>query len=155
MTTGAPIQRGSWDLAVDEPLFVLPGDPYELHRISQDPKLTTADVNLRVDWQTLRRMPLSGAIVFNFKALFTPVAEFRDEPGIPKLLAKVLRDGKKSLMEYKNTWHVEHVVLPMLDKWSEEQIQNGLVDPEWEVATLEESPWFKGWREKWKRQQGF
>jgi cyclase len=25
----------------------------------------------------------------------------------------------------------------------------------WEVATLEESPYFSGWEEKWRRQQGF
>lgn len=150
----APIQRGSWGLEVGEPLFTLPSD---LHgpRLSQDPQLTISDVNLRVDWQTLRRMPLSGAIVFNFKALFTPVTEFRDEPGIPQIVAKVLREGKKPMLDYKNTWHVEHVTLPALDRWSEEQVQSGLVEREWEVATLEESPLFKGWREKWRHQQGF
>lgn len=25
----------------------------------------------------------------------------------------------------------------------------------WEVTTLDEDPWFKGWEEKWHRQQGF
>lgn len=152
---GKPIQRGSWGLEVGKPLFMPPGDPHEFHRLSQNPQLTISDVNLRVDWQTLRRMPLSGAIVFNFKALFTPVEEFRNEPGIPQIVAKVLREGKKPLMEYKNTWHVEHVVLPALDSWGERQVQDGLVEREWEVATLEESPWFKGWREKWRGQQGY
>lgn len=155
LTPGTPIQRGSWGLEVGEPLFMPSGDPHELHRLSQNPELAISNINLRVDWQTLRRMPLSGAIVFNFKALFTPVEEFRNEPGIPQIVAKVLREGKKPLIEYKNTWHVEHVVLPALDTWSEEQVRDGLVEREWEVATLEESPWFKGWREKWRRQQGY
>ncbi|PGH16199.1 hypothetical protein AJ79_01966 [Helicocarpus griseus UAMH5409] len=155
MPTDKPIQRASWGLEVDQPLYMPPGDPHELHRLKQDPSLTISDCYMRVDWQTLRRLPLSSAIVFNFKALFTPVAEFRDEPGVPKLLAKILREGKKELMEYKNTWHVEHVVLPAMDEWTEEQEERGLVERGWEVRTLDESPWFRGWEEKWHKQQGF
>ena len=131
------------------------GDPHEEHRLSQDPNLRLDDCHLRVDWQTLRRLPISASIIFNFKALFTPVAEFRDEPGVPALVAQVLMEGKRNLMEYKNTWHVEHVVLPKLEEWAEEQKDNGLVPRDWEVSTLEDSPLFKNWEEKWHRQQGF
>ncbi|OJD19338.1 hypothetical protein AJ78_00700 [Emergomyces pasteurianus Ep9510] len=155
MPTDKPIQRGSWGLEVGQPLFMPRGDPHELHRLSQNPSLSLSECNMRVDWQTLRRLPLSSSIVFNFKALFTPVAEFRDEPGVPKLIAKILKEGKRSILEYKNTWHVEHVVVPALEKWADEQEENGLVEKGWEVNTLDESPWFKGWEEKWHRQQGF
>jgi len=132
-----------------------PGDPHEQHRLSQNLTLNLSHCYLRVDWQTLRRLPLSGAIVFNYKALFTPVSEFRDEPGIPALLAKILQEGKQNIMEYKNTWHVEHVVLPALEKWSKEQEEKGLVERDWQVSTLEDSPYFKGWQDKWHRQQGY
>lgn len=155
MPTDKPIQRGSWGLEVGQPLFMPGGDPHDQHRLSQDPNLCLADCYLRVDWQTLRRLPLSAAVVFNFKAVFSPVAEFRDEPCVPALVAKVLRDGKKNLMEYKNTWHVEHVVLPKLDEWAKEQEENGLVVKNWQVTTLDDSPWFKNWEEKWHRKQGF
>ncbi|KAK2756553.1 hypothetical protein FQN54_005446 [Arachnomyces sp. PD_36] len=155
MPTDRPIQRGSWGLEVEKPLYMPPGDPHELHRLSQSPNLKLNDCHLRVDWQTLRRLPLSASIIFNFKGLFTPVTEFRDEPGIPKIVAKVLREGKESIMEYKNTWHVHHVVLPALDEWIEEQEENGLVEKGWEVSTLDDSPYYKGWEEKWHRQQGF
>lgn len=155
MPADRPIQRGSWGLEVDQPLFMPPGDPHELHRSSQNPDLRLSECHLRVDWQTLRRLPISGAVVFNFKALFTPVAEFRDEPKVPALVAKILREGKKNLMEYKNTWHVEHVVLPALDQWNKEQEDNGVIEKNWEVSTLDEDPYFKGWEEKWHRQQGY
>jgi hypothetical protein len=161
MPTNAPIQRGSWGLEVGSPLFMPPGDPHEKLRDSQQESLTIDECNLRVDWQTLRRLPLSGGIVFNFKALFTPVREFRDEPYVPALVLKILREGKRSLMEYKNTWHVEHVCIPELEKYAEEQVAKGLVVPEspgeeaWNVSTLQESPYFPGWEEKWHRQQGF
>ncbi|GIC89569.1 heme-dependent oxidative N-demethylase family protein [Aspergillus udagawae] len=155
MPTDKPIQRGSWGLEVGQPLYMPPGDPHEKLRFSQDPSLQLADCNLRVDWQTLRRLPLSAAVVFNFKALFTPVSEFRDEPCVPALVAKVLKEGKDNLMKYKNTWHVEHIVLPKLEEWAKEQEGQGLVDKNWQVATLDESPWFRNWEDKWHRQQGF
>jgi hypothetical protein len=155
MPANAPIQRGSWGLEVGTPLFMPPGDPHEKLREIQNPDLKIEDCHLRVDWQTLRRIPLSGAIVFNFTALFTPVTEFRDEPRIPALLVKILRDGKKHLMDYKGTWHVEHVVLPAFEAWAGEQVEHGVVEGDWDVATLDESPFYEGWEEKWRRQQGY
>ena len=132
-----------------------PGDPHELLRDYQMSDLDISRCNLRVDWQTLRRLPLSGAIVFNFKALFTPVEAFREEPYVPALVLKVLNEGKESLMKYKNTWHTEHVVKPALERWAEEQVEKGWVERGWEVRTLEESPFFEGWEERWRREQGF
>ena len=110
---------------------------------------------MRVDWQTLRRLPLSGAVVFNFKALFTPVTEFRDEPYVPALVLKILNEGKKNLMDYKRSWQIEHVVKPAMEAYHKEQVEKGLVESNWEPHTLEESPYFRGWEEKWHRQQGF
>lgn len=161
MPTDAPIQRGSWGLEIGSPLFMPAGHPHEALRTIQSPDVTVEECNLRVDWQTLRRLPLSGAVVFNFQALFTPVTEFRDEAYVPSLLLKILKEGKKTLMEYKGTWHVEHVCIPELEKYEEEQIAKGMVRPEkaneerWVVSTLDESPYFPGWEEKWHRQQGF
>ncbi|KAF2819292.1 hypothetical protein CC86DRAFT_144358 [Ophiobolus disseminans] len=153
--TEKPIQRGSWGLEVDQPLYMPPGDPHEKLRDTQMDDLALSRCNLRVDWQTLRRLPLSGAVVFNFKALFTPVEDFRDEPYIPGLLLKVLNEGKKSMMEYKNTWHVEHVVKPTMERFHKEQVERGWVPQDWEPHTLEESPWYPGWEEKWRKNQGF
>lgn len=88
-------------------------------------------------------------MVFNFKALFTPVTEFREEKGVPGLVLKVLKEGKRNLMEYKRTWHVEHVVLPCLEDWVREQGEEGQ-----EVSTLEAAPFWEGWEVKWRRAQG-
>ncbi|KAI1387718.1 uncharacterized protein F4822DRAFT_290685 [Hypoxylon trugodes] len=155
MPANKPIQRGSWGFEVDQPLYMPPGDPHEAYRDVQDATLTRSRIHLRVDWQTLRRLPLSGGVVFNFKALFTPLEEFRDEPYIPSLVLKVLREGKKSIMKYKGTWHTEHIVFPALEEYEKEQVKNGIIEKDWEPKTLEESPWFPGWQEKWHRQQGF
>ncbi|KAG5651699.1 hypothetical protein H0H81_007758 [Sphagnurus paluster] len=147
-----PIQRGSWGLEVGQPLFAPPDDPhFALRTAPQDPSLSIDDVFLRVDWQILRRLPASRAIVFNYKALFTPVTDFRDEPYIPRLLARILRDMKQGLRDYKSTGHVEHRVLPALDEWAAEQEAKGWVPKDWEERTLDEDPFFPGWNSvgKW------
>lgn len=142
-----PIQRGSWDLEIGEPLY-LQTDAVEWNlRQTQDPDLPLSNIYLRVDWQTLRRMPKSRAMAFNFKALFTPVTDFRREPYIPKLVLKILLEGKKPLMVYKSAWHVEHKVIPALREWAKEQEENGLVPKGWEERTLDEDPFYPGWKD--------
>lgn len=147
MPTDKPIQRGSWGLEVGEPLFLQAHDEEFLKRTEQKPDLDISEITLRVDHQTLRRLPKSRAIVFNFKPLFTPFTDFREEPFIPELLLKVLTEGKKSLMDYKGTVGVEHKVLPALREWAEEQKVKGWVPQDWKVRTLEEHPFYPGWRD--------
>ncbi|KAK6533687.1 hypothetical protein TWF694_002619 [Orbilia ellipsospora] len=150
-----PIQRGSWDLVIGQPLFELPGPELTELKSKQSPNLKEEDITLRVDWQTLRRLPLSGAIVFNYKALFTPLSELADEPGVPAILEKVLKEGDKVILEYKGVWHVEHIALPMLERMKKGQEERGLWEESRGVRTLQETPFFRGWEEKWRRQQGF
>ncbi|CAK5279471.1 unnamed protein product [Mycena citricolor] len=142
MRVDKPIQRGSWGIEIGQPLFLQETDP--LFRVKQ-PDLKLDDIHLRVDWQTLRRLPESRAIVFNFKALFTPIQQFREEPYIPKLLLKILKEGKPSFMEYKAFEHVEDLVLPALQEWATEQEQKGWVPVDWQERTLAEDPFFPGW----------
>jgi hypothetical protein len=147
-----PIQRGSWGLEAGQPLYLPADDPAFSHREVQDPTLKVRDIHLRVDWQTLRRLPLSGAIIFNYKALFTPITEFRDEPYIPSLVLKILDRGDEEIMKYKGTWHVEHVAKEALEEYERWQIDQGLIERDWEHRTLDEAPFFPGWEEKWKAQ---
>lgn len=84
----------------------MPADDADFSRRGSQKAGLRADVFLRVDWQTLRRLPLSGAVAFNFKALFTSLTELRDEAYIPSLVLKVLNEGKESILRYKGTWHV-------------------------------------------------
>ncbi|KAH7926291.1 hypothetical protein BV22DRAFT_1128273 [Leucogyrophana mollusca] len=142
-----PIQRGSWGFEIGEPLFLQTDEPEWGHRQQQRHDLSLSDIYLRVDWQTLRRLPQSRSIVFNFKALFTPITQFRHEPYIPKLVLKVLTEGKKSIMEYKGTWHIEHKLIPALREWAKEQEDAGLVPKGWKERTLDEDPFYPGWQE--------
>ena len=94
-------------------------------------------------------------MAFNFKALFTPIEHFKKEPYVPTLVKRVLLQGKPEIMQYKGTWPVEHVVLPALEKWEKEQMEQGVMNKDWKVGTLDESPFFPGWEEQWHVEQGF
>ncbi|KAF5358043.1 hypothetical protein D9756_001724 [Leucocoprinus leucothites] len=145
MTCDKPIQRGSWGFEIGQPLYMQADEPQWSHRNIQDPNLDINDIYLRVDWQTLRRLPKSRAIVFNFKALFTPVTHFREEPFIPRLVATVIRESERPFMEYKASFHTEHKLLPSLDKWAKEQEEKSWVPRDWKVRTLDENPFYPGW----------
>ncbi|XP_006458276.1 hypothetical protein AGABI2DRAFT_63838 [Agaricus bisporus var. bisporus H97] len=146
MPCDKPIQRGSWSLEVGQPLYMQADDIHWAARSVQDPNLDINDIYLRVDWQTLRRLPKSRAIVFNFKALFTPVIHFREEPFIPHLVGTVLREAEKPFMEYKSTFHIAHKVIPALEVWAREQEEKGWVPKDWASRTLEENPFYPGWQ---------
>ncbi|KAL6362352.1 hypothetical protein LRP88_03630 [Fusarium phalaenopsidis] len=150
MPVSKPIQRGAWGFEVGQHLYMPPEDPGLSIRDSQDPSLRLEDLYFRVDWQTLRRLPLSGAVVFNFKVFFTPVTSLKDEPYVPSLSLKVISDSKENLIRYKSVWHVEHILKPALAEYERYQIENGIMEKDWQHQTLPESPFFRGWEAKWK-----
>ncbi|KAJ9150368.1 hrq family protein [Pleurostoma richardsiae] len=158
MPVDQPIERCSWSLEDHAPLFSSPNAMPDWKRSAFDANpgdLRPEHIKLRCDWQTLRRLPLSAAIVFNFKAVFTPLEELRDEPYVPALLHRVLEQGKENLITYKCVDHVKNTAMGALAGWAKEQVDNGVVPADWEVGTLDESPFFPGWEEKWRAKQGF
>ena len=150
--TDAPASRCSWTLEDRDVLFA----PVPEDRSALAPaEITAADVRLRCDAQTVRRLPLSGAVVLGFRAVATPLAELRDEPFVPALLRKVLVAGDARLVGYKCLDHVRRVAVEACAAWAAEQVAAGVVPADWDVGTLDESPFFPGWKEKWQQQQNF
>ncbi|KAJ4150287.1 hypothetical protein LMH87_011044 [Akanthomyces muscarius] len=152
MPAAAPIQWASWGLEIGKPLFLPATHPSFSGRDVPNSDVSVEDVSLRVDWQTLRRLPLSGAVVFNFKALFTPVSSFKDEPCIPALLLKILNEGKESIMRYKGVGHVKNAVKPALEMYERHQVERGMVRRGWEPRTLNEYPFYPGWTDGYPSQ---
>lgn len=156
MPTDRPIQRCAWFVEDWQPLFVTPSE-YALNAGTrhQGESVGIDQCYLRCDWQTLRRLPLSGAVVFNFKAVFTPMTELRDEPYVPSLALKQITEGKPLITSGKVHQHIRPTVLKALEDWKNEQIETGLIPSDWEEATLAESPFYPGWEERWRAKLGF
>lgn len=142
----APIQRGSWGIE-DWEAFFCPEDVPRSKFEHNPTECKIEDLQLRCDWQTLRRLPMSGAVIFNFKAVFTPLTELAKEPYVPALMHKVITQADERLITYKMEKHVANLAAEYMEKWAREQEQDGLVERDWEVSTLEQSPFFPGWEE--------
>ncbi|KAJ4245568.1 hypothetical protein NW757_009829 [Fusarium falciforme] len=87
--------------------------------------------------------------------MFYPVSDLRGDPYIPSLLLKNLKEGKQNLIEHKRLGETRHVVQPLLERYEREQIEEGLIEKDWEVETLAEHPFFPGWEKRWHEAQGF
>lgn len=141
-----PGQRCSWGVE-DWEAFFCPEDVPRSAFAANPEACRVEDLQLRCDWQTLRRLPLSGSIIFNFKAVFTPLTDLANEPYIPALMHRIVAEGKRDLIEYKMEPHVEKLVLEHSEKWAKKQVEDGVVPKDWEVGTLEQHPYFPGWKE--------
>ena len=153
LPTDQPVFRCSWSLEDWEAMFTSPHVAgmegwTRSAFVGREGELKVGDLKLRCDAQTLRRLPLSGAVVFNFKAIFTPFGEMRREKYVPRLLCTVLEGGKENLIGYKCEEHVRRVAMGALREWADEQVREGRVPADWDVGTLEESPFFPGWEGK-------
>jgi hypothetical protein len=125
LSTSKPIGRGSWPFELDQPLYLGPGEAHaSMENMSMDE--AASRIHLQVDWQTLRRLPLSGQIAFNFKALFTLLEQLRREPYIPSLALKVLKEGTRDVLKYKGTHRTEEVVIPVSERFRRKQADEGL-----------------------------
>ncbi|KAK8118062.1 uncharacterized protein PG998_006343 [Apiospora kogelbergensis] len=148
LPTDQPVQRGSWGIEDWEAFFAPNGTPRSAFAGGNESACTVEDLQLRCDWQTLRRLPVSGAVIFNFKAVFNKLTDLRREPYVPALLHRVVAAGPRDLIGYKMERHVEALAKDCLAEWAAEQVADGLVPKDWDVGTLEQHPYFPGWKDK-------
>jgi hypothetical protein len=87
----APVQRCNWSLQFGEQRFC-PA------RSSGD---STRPLHYRVERQTLRRLPGSGAIVFSIRVYLHPVASLRAVPGALEKLLQAVQATPAALARYK------------------------------------------------------
>jgi hypothetical protein len=52
----------------------------------------------------------------------------------------------------KATYLVEHKAILLLKQWHQEQVEWKVVLANWEVGTLEEAPFFPGWKEMYLKE---
>ncbi|PFH52551.1 hypothetical protein AMATHDRAFT_74037 [Amanita thiersii Skay4041] len=95
----------------------------------RDMKPTAETLRLRTERQTLRRLPISGAIVFTIRTYVIPVEELGKERGVPGRMASALRSWPDDIVEYKGRerggWG--KMLIEYMDKCHKEQIERGEV----------------------------
>ncbi|KAH0587145.1 hypothetical protein H2248_005960 [Termitomyces sp. 'cryptogamus'] len=91
------------------------------------PTVTTANIRLRSERQTLRRLPRSGAILFGIRTYLTPIEKLAQETGVARRLASSMRAWSDEVGEYKgkNGGGWWDVVMDYLDEKADEEAWRG------------------------------
>lgn len=118
LTPERPVARVNFSLLTDPALF----QPAGHGRREPDPTITPdnagARVFLRMERQTLRRLPRTRAILFTIRIHQSPLAVFEDDPQGAAALAASLRTMPESVALYKSLPVLGRPVLAYLDRLS-------------------------------------
>ena len=109
-----PVWRANWSLVDTPELFLIPE-----HR-GQPAPVTADDAGerlwLRVERQTLRRLPSSGDVLFTIHTYVAPLAEALRAPGAANALAARVRDLPEDLARYKSIAPIRAPLLAWLER---------------------------------------
>lgn len=138
-----PVERASWYISWDHKLKV--NNVYQLPKFnpnleeqmrSTDPR----EFNVRVERQTLRRLPKSRAIIFTNHPIFYSLDEMKDEPLVPSLIKKIIFEGPPDIIKYKNFELFRDHIRPYLDGLIKRQLDKGLITEDTPLKTLPTYP---------------
>lgn len=103
------MERTTYDISSDHGLFT--SKVYEHGRHTECAQMPYEKLNVRIERQTLRRLPKSGAIIFTNNPIFDSFEEMKDEPMIPSIIKKHLEEGSEKILIYKNFDKIKDQVL--------------------------------------------
>ncbi|MFS8039199.1 heme-dependent oxidative N-demethylase family protein [Xanthobacter sp. AM11] len=113
---GQPVRRLNWTMTINPRLDTSP-ENYPVwgpDRTTVTPQNVAEKVHLRVELQTLFRLPRSGAILFGIRCYLASVADIARVPKWRRRLHRVLRDLNPALVEYKGLARYRPMVLDHL-----------------------------------------
>ncbi|WP_247880856.1 heme-dependent oxidative N-demethylase family protein [Skermanella sp. TT6] len=116
LTPDRPVWRLNWSLTDDSTLF----QPVGHGRRDTDPSITAenagARVFLRVERQTLRRLPRTGAVLFTIRTHQRPIGALADRPLEAARLASAVRALPDDTARYKSITPFRSALLACLDR---------------------------------------
>ena len=111
-----PVQRFNWNL-LDDPALFQPGGH---NRKERDPGITGENAGerifIRVERQTLRRLPLSGGILFGIRTYVRPLSSIAGRPDDCRRLAGAIRALPEATFRYKSLPVFADAALAWLDR---------------------------------------
>lgn len=110
------VWRANWSLVDTDELFLPPAHRGSASRF--DPDRPGRTLWLRTERQTLRRLPLTGAILFTIRTRIEPLADVVREPGVAHALAARIREMPDAIARYKGIVPVRPALLAYLDGFS-------------------------------------
>ncbi|MDX6750241.1 DUF3445 domain-containing protein [Geminicoccaceae bacterium 1502E] len=108
-----PVWRANWSLTDDPRLFQPDTRTRPMALGEAD---AGQDLWLRVERQTLRRLPQSGQVVFTIRTFRQRLEEAAGEPQVAAALAARIREMPEPMLRYKNLLGVRETLLRWLDR---------------------------------------
>lgn len=93
-------------------------------------KVTPAMMRLRMERQSLRRLPKTGAVIFTIRTYVVPAEELVKEVGVPGRAASAIRSWPDDVAGYKTRATWQKWVLPYFDECHRKQVEQGLLKSE-------------------------
>lgn len=120
--TNRPVWRASWNFKISDQLDMSARhtEAYnaELHRIA--PELTPDNIGervfIRIERQTVSRLPRSGAILFGIHTYLNTLADEATDPDRVRRMLGVLRTTPREMLDYKAVTPFEPALLTYLEK---------------------------------------
>lgn len=110
-----PVWRGNWSVVTSDRLYQ-PGD--EESRSITDPNAIADECFMRTEYQTLRRLPETGAVLFTIRVTTRPMADYIDQPQVLRDLQTTLAHMTPAQKAYKSLPKLE----PALSEWLNVQL---------------------------------
>lgn len=110
LTVRQPVWRGNWSVVASDQLYQ-PGDLAQ--PVIDDPDLVGQSCYLRMERQTLRRLPETGAILFTIRVTVTPLEALCCTPDVLADLRKAIAGLSDAERRYKSLHRLE----PALSDW--------------------------------------
>ncbi len=96
-----PVWRANWSV-LDDPVLHQPEAKRRYHRIEATPENAPERLWVRVERQTLRRLPRTGAVLFTIHTFVRPLGDVAADPEAALALADRLDEMPEAMLAYKN-----------------------------------------------------
>jgi hypothetical protein len=118
---GRPVRRLNWTLTINPRLDTSP-ENYPIwgpDRASLTPENIGGKLHLRVELQTLFRLPRSNAILFGVRCYLASMDDLARVPKWGRRLHRVLRDLHPEIAEYKGTTRYRKIAVEYLSRYDD------------------------------------
>lgn len=122
---GLVLERRNWTLVNSPDLFVPEAAPMRASIGRIDPACAGQELRLRVERQTLRRLPSTGGAVFSIRVRLTPLAELAGDQARLERFALAWRGASPDFRDYKRLQPYDRLVETFLRAAGETYSVNG------------------------------
>lgn len=130
LTCDKPVVRNNYFLQTDDDVAwsssIGPEDVQIVGWNTAEPATDINTIYYRSERQSVRRLPLSGCIIFTIRTYFLPITKMCQEPHIPKRLLDGILSWDEDVKTYRGYEKFKDVLMPYLEEQTKIQESKGI-----------------------------